>query len=70
MLWKGNSLDVILITFTRRSCPSRHHWIVAESKETADAFFAEVCEWSSEVRSEVLVFQDGEWAKNKVITMR
>ena len=65
VLWKGNSLDVILITFTQRSCPSRHHWIVADSKELAEAFFAEVCEWSSEVRSEVLVFQDGEWAKNK-----
>jgi len=65
VLWKGNSLDVILITFTQRCYPSRHHWIVAESKELAEAFFAEVCEWSAEVRGEVLVFQDGEWAKNK-----
>jgi len=38
---------------------------VADSKELAESFFAEVCEWSSEVRGEVLVFQDGEWAKNK-----
>lgn len=65
VLWKGNSLDVILVTFTQDCCPSRHHWIVAESQELAEAFFAEVCEWSSEVRSEVLVFQDGKWAKNK-----
>jgi SpoVK/Ycf46/Vps4 family AAA+-type ATPase len=38
---------------------------VADSKKLAEAFFAEVCDWSSEVRGEVLVFQDGEWRKNK-----
>jgi ATPase family associated with various cellular activities (AAA) len=65
VLWKGNALDVILITYAQGCYPSRHHWIVAESKELAEAFFAEVCEWSSEVRGEVLVFQDGQWAKNK-----
>ena len=65
VLWKGNALDVILITYAEGCYPSRHHWIVADSKDLAEGFFAEVCEWSSEVRSEVLVFQDGEWAKNK-----
>lgn len=41
---------------------------MADSKELAEAFFAEVCEWSSEVRGEVLVFQDGEWTKNKELS--
>jgi AAA+ superfamily predicted ATPase len=65
VLWRGQLLDVVLVTYTQRCYPSRHHWIVADSKELAEAFFAEVCEWSSEVRGEVLVFQDGEWTKNK-----
>jgi AAA+ superfamily predicted ATPase len=65
VLWRGHLLDVVLITYSQRCYPSRHHWIVADSKELAEAFFAEVCEWSSEVRCEVLVFQDGEWTKNK-----
>ena len=30
-----------------------------------DRFFAAVCEWSAEVRGEVLVFQDGDWERNK-----
>jgi hypothetical protein len=64
VLWRGQLLDVVLVTYTQRCYPSRHHWIVADSKELAEAFFAEVCEWSSEVRGEVLVFQDGEWTKN------
>jgi hypothetical protein len=65
VLWRGQLLDVVLVTYTQRCYPSRHHWIVADSKDLAEAFFAEVCEWSSEVRGEVLVFQDGEWTKNK-----
>ena len=65
VLWKGHALDVILVTYTRGCYPSRHHWIVAETKELAEHFFAEVCERTAEVRSEVLVFQDGEWVKNE-----
>ena len=65
VLWKGHPLDVILLTYTRGCYPSRHHWIVADTKELAEDFFAEVCEWTSEVRGEVLIFQDGEWVKNK-----
>lgn len=65
ILWKGQLLDVVLVTFTQRCYPSRHHWIAAESKAAAEEFFAEVCQWSSEVRGELLVFQDGEWVKNK-----
>jgi hypothetical protein len=64
VLWRGQLLDVVLVTYTQRCYPTRHHWIVADSKDLAEAFFAEVCEWSSEVRGEVLVFQDGEWTKN------
>ena len=65
VLWKDQLLDVILLTFGERCYPSRHQWIVADTIEDGEAFFAEVCEWSAEVRSEVLVFQDGEWVRNK-----
>jgi hypothetical protein len=65
VLWRGELLEVVLITWSESCYRSRHHWIVAENTELAEAFFAEVCEWSSEVRGEILVFQDGEWEKNK-----
>ena len=65
VLWRGQLLDVVLITYTQGCYPKRHHWIVADSKEIAEGFFMQVCEWSSEVRSEVLVFQDGDWTKNE-----
>lgn len=65
VLWKGHLLDVVLLTYSERCYPSRHHWIVAEDFQTAEAFLAEVCGWASEVRGEVLVFENGEWAKSK-----
>lgn len=65
VLWRGQLLDVVFITYTRSCYPSRHHWIVADNKEIAEGFFKEVCVWASEVRSEVLVFEDGDWTKNE-----
>jgi AAA+ superfamily predicted ATPase len=65
VLWKSNLLDVVFVTFTRGCYVVRHHWIVADDRKVADEFFAEVCEWSSEVRGEVLIFHDGDWMKNK-----
>jgi SpoVK/Ycf46/Vps4 family AAA+-type ATPase len=64
VLWNGELLDVVLVTFTQRCYPSRHHWIIANDRKLAERFFAAVCEWSSEVRGEVLVFRDGEWVKD------
>ena len=65
VLWRGELLDVVFVTWADGRYRSRHHWIVAHSRKLAEDFFAAVCGWSSEVRGEVLVFQDGEWAKNK-----
>ena len=65
VLWRGELLEVVLISFGERSYRSRYHWIVADDRKTAETFFAEVCEWSSEVRGEVLVFHDGYWEKDR-----
>jgi hypothetical protein len=64
VLWKGELLDVVMVTFTRDCYLARHQWIIADSRKLAEDFFAEVCAWSSEVRGEVLVFHDGEWGKD------
>jgi AAA+ superfamily predicted ATPase len=64
-MWKDQLLDVVLITWSERCYPSRHHWIVADTVALCDQFYAEVCEWSAEIRGEVLVFQDGEWIKSR-----
>lgn len=65
VLWNGHLFDVVFVTFTEHCYPSRHFWIVAEDPKLADEFFAAVCDWSNEVRGEVLIFHDGEWVRSK-----
>ena len=65
VLWGGQLLDVVLITWADDCYRRRHHWIVADDRKLAEEFFAAVCEWSCEVRGEILVYQDGDFQKNK-----
>jgi DNA replication protein DnaC len=65
VLWKGHLMDVLLITWSESSCRRRHHWIVADEKQIAEDFFRAVCEWSCEVRGEILVYHDGYFRKDK-----
>ena len=65
VLWKGQLLDVILITWSEDCYRRRHHWIVADERKIAEEFFNAVCEWSCEVRGEILVYHDGYFQKDK-----
>ena len=65
VLWKGQLMDVVLITWADGFCRRRHHWIIADEKQTAEEFFSAVCEWSCEVRGEILVYHDGYFRKDK-----
>ena len=65
VLWKGELLDVILITWTDHRCSRRRQWIVADERKIAEEFFGAVCEWSCEVRGEILVYHDGYFQKDK-----
>jgi hypothetical protein len=65
VLWKGKLLEVVLITWTESCYRRRHHWIVAEERKLAEDFFDAVCEWSCEVRGEILVYHDGYFQKDK-----
>jgi AAA+ superfamily predicted ATPase len=62
--WQGKQLDVMLVSWQEGYCKSRYYWILADSQELVESFFSAVCSWNSEIRDEVLVFEDGGWAKN------
>jgi len=64
IMWGGHILDVILISWGGY-CRYRRHWIIADSREVAEGFMTAMCNWSSEVRSEVMVFQNGYWEKDE-----
>ncbi|MBX9255872.1 ATP-binding protein [Desmonostoc muscorum CCALA 125] len=63
--WQGQKLDILLMSWQEGYCKNRYYWILAESKEIAEEFFVAVCDWNSEIRDEVLVFEDGYWDKNQ-----
>jgi AAA+ superfamily predicted ATPase len=62
--WQGHKFDILLISWQEGHCKLRYYWVLADSKEIAENFYATVCEWNSEIRDEVLVFEDGYWSKN------
>ena len=65
VLWKGELLDLVLVTWSERGYRMRHQWIVADGQMLADDFFNAVCEWSCEVRGEIIVYQGGFFEKDE-----
>jgi hypothetical protein len=61
--WQGHRLQVVLLT---PDC-CQHFWIVAPSRFVGERFLAEVCAWNTEVRDEVLVFNNGSWEKDPAL---
>ena len=64
VLWEGDLLDVVLLTWTDQGYRTRFFWIAAESRAIAERFLRAACEWCSEVHGEVLVFDRGYWRKD------
>ena len=64
VLWQGSLLDVLFMTWTQEGSRLRHHWIIADTRVMAEDFLRAVCDWSTEVRAEILVFDGGYWYKD------
>jgi hypothetical protein len=67
VLWQGQLFDVVLITWSDGCRQRRHHWIIADERKPAEEFINAVCEWSCEVRGEILVFENGYFQKDRDI---
>ncbi|HEV8367634.1 MAG TPA: ATP-binding protein [Pyrinomonadaceae bacterium] len=65
VLWSGQLFDVILITWMDGYYRRRYHWIVGDDAQFANSFVAAVCEWSCEVRGEIVVYHDGYFEKDE-----
>jgi hypothetical protein len=62
--WEGHDLDVIRAEWHEGYNPAHCFWVVAETRETAEAFFSAVCAWCHLPRQELLVFNGGCWSKS------
>ncbi|WP_020473025.1 AAA family ATPase [Zavarzinella formosa] len=62
--WEGQTLGLLQIQYETACGMSNRVWIVAENEATAHGFFAAVCRWSTPIRDEIYVFQEGFWQKD------
>ncbi len=63
--WQGHSLEVVTLAWSEGYGKQSQSWIIADVKETAEAFYRDACEWNAEIRDEVLIFEGGEWQKSE-----
>jgi len=60
--WQKDELQLVTM-YIGENC--RKQFLIAKSQAVAEQFFSTVCAWVAEVRSEILVFQDGHWQKSE-----
>ncbi|HEV2912486.1 MAG TPA: ATP-binding protein [Pyrinomonadaceae bacterium] len=65
VLWKNELLDLVLMTYSDDGYRTRHYWIMADSRAVAESFFHAVCDWNTQVRGEILIYDGGYWGKSE-----
>jgi hypothetical protein len=63
--WRGETLQVLIMGWWEAYNRVIYRWILADTEESATQFLEAVCRWNSEVRGEILVFDDGCWYKDE-----
>jgi hypothetical protein len=68
VLWpdggKDYFIDVVYLTWNDAGYATTRRWIIAETDEVAEKFLRAVCAYCDEVHGEILVYEDGSWAKD------
>ncbi|PSB11214.1 ATPase [Pleurocapsa sp. CCALA 161] len=63
--WQENKLNLLLMTWQQGSHPVQYYWILANTKEVANDFLSAVCKSNTKVKGENLVYENGDWRKDK-----
>ncbi|MFN8005346.1 MAG: ATP-binding protein [Acidobacteriota bacterium] len=64
--WQNHKVDVLQLSCKEGGyCTVTSQWIIAESREVAEAFYRAVCEWGHVVHQEIMVFENGYWQKSQ-----
>lgn len=65
LTWKKHAFNLVTIGTAGRFGRETRHYLIAKTQAPAEAFFKAVCEWVGEIKSEILIFQDGHWQKSE-----
>ena len=65
--WQGKTLHALQVRWQEMMAPQQAWFLIAESTALAEAFYTAVCEWSGVPHGEVLVFEQGNWRKDRAL---
>lgn len=65
--WREHDFEVVQLMWTRGVGYQKACFLIASAEEPAREFYQEVCRWSATPHGEVLVFERGEWRKDKAL---
>lgn len=64
--WEGHNFKLMVVRVSETRCSTSRKFLLTPNKEIAEKFFLKVCQWNSEVRGEVLTYNDG-WRKDSAL---
>ena len=67
VVWQGTPVELAQVRWSENHMTRSVYFLVAAKRESAEAFYAAVCEWSAVPHSEVLVFEQGNWRKDRAL---
>ncbi len=65
--WQATTFTLLTLRWELDNQITVHHWLIADTEQQANQFVKHVCRWNGELRSEILVFDDGCWGKDSIL---
>lgn len=63
--WGDHDLEVVRLEWSTQGCPTMRSWIIADDRETGEAFLRYVTELNERLHGEVWVYDQGHWQKSR-----
>jgi len=63
--WQEHQFDVLMMRWQEGYCKETYCWLLGDNLEILETFLLTVCEWNTEIRGEILVFEGGYWYKDE-----
>ncbi|MCA0351630.1 MAG: ATP-binding protein [Chloroflexi bacterium] len=63
--WQDQSFDLLLLSWMAYGSSYSMQWLIGASQTAIEAFFSAVCDWNTQIRDEIMVFDEGSWEKSQ-----
>jgi ATPase family associated with various cellular activities (AAA) len=63
--WEEHQFGVLMMRWQEGYCKETYYWLLGDNLKVLENFLITVCEWNTEIRGEILVFEGGYWYKDE-----